>query len=229
MIGDGLTLYRGAKTVGYHFGPSGSDRKGALLRSETSEGKDYFNLDGVMFKELAPPPPGPPPVYDRAAEQEFAKGLNAIVFTDGFVKPVEFDTGGLKSAVEAMQLCADDLVKYWGLDAEKHKTMTKAATPSGEAAKWLPTGTIGFGDFAKLGGGANQIRVMVSAEGKPTDCKIQSASLDDGTNKSICKAILDKGSFTPALDADGKAMASYWMTSPFGLMPAPKGAPKAGA
>jgi hypothetical protein len=221
MVGDGMKLYRRATTIGYRFMPSGNDRQGPLLRSDTAEGKQYLNLDLVMFAPPAPPPaPGAAfPIYNRAAEQDFAKGINGIVFTDGLLEPVQFDTGSLKSPIEAMQLCADDLLAYWGLDAARHAAMTKIAWPSNDSTKWLPARAIPFQDFQKLGGGANQIRVMVSADGKPTDCKIQGATLDAGTNAVICKAIMEKGAFAPALDAEGKPMASYWMTSAFGLMP----------
>ncbi len=118
-----------------------------------------------------------------------------------------------------MQQCTDDLLTSWGLDAEKHKTMTKVAAPAGPANEWLPSGTIGFGDFAKLNDSANQIRVLIGADGKPTDCAVNRPSLDKKTNDAICAAIMQKGSFTPALDAGGQPMASYWVVAPFFLMP----------
>ncbi len=83
--------------------------------------------------------------------------------------------------------------------------MTRPAQPTSEASKWLPSGTIGFGDFPKLGGAANQIRVMIGADGKPTGCAVHWASLEQKTNDAICKAIVDKGQFHPALDAAGPA------------------------
>jgi hypothetical protein len=97
--------------------------------------------------------------------------------------------------------------------------MTRPAQPSTPANGWLPNGTIGFADFAKLGGASNQIRVMVSADGKPTKCAVHWASLEQKTNDAICKAIMDKAQFFPALDASGQPMASYWTVQPFFLMP----------
>ncbi len=133
--------------------------------------------------------------------------------------PVEIDTGGLKGPVDALQKCADDLLIVWGLDPAKHQTMTRAAQPSMTPSEWLPGGTIGFGDFGKFADSANQVRVMVSAEGKPTGCFVIRPSLEQKTNDAICKSLMAKGQFFPALDQGGQPMASYWMTSPFLLMP----------
>ncbi|KPL69017.1 hypothetical protein SZ64_13445 [Erythrobacter sp. SG61-1L] len=170
----------------------------------------------------APPQPGQPlaiPPYNRTAEQEFAKGVTAIDITSGVMEPARIETGNLKAPIGVLQQCADDLLAVWGLDPEKHKAMTRRAAPATEANKWLPTGTIGFGDFPKLGGSANQFRIMVSAEGKPTSCTVHWPTLEQKTNDAVCKAIMNKGEFSPALDAAGQPMSSYWTVAPFFLMP----------
>lgn len=217
LIGDGIRMYRGSDQMGYTFSPSGGERKGPFWRSETADKQQYLNL-GEVFLAGPPAAAGPPPPYDRSAEQEFAKGVNAIDITSGVIEPVRIETGGLKAPIGVLQQCADDLLAVWGLDAEKHKTMTRRAQPASEANKWLPSGTIGFKDFAKLGGAANQIRVIVGADGKPTACNVHWASLEQKTNDAICKAIMNKAAFIPALDASGQPMASYWTVAPFFLM-----------
>src|SRR5690606_26293157 len=95
---------------------------------------------------------------------------------------------------------------------------TRRAAPANQASTWLPQGTVAMGDFARLSGGNNELRVMVDAAGKPTACHVQWPSLSASTNDTICKSILANASFTPAQDASGQAMASYWTSSVFGLM-----------
>jgi len=233
MVGNGIRMYRGSTELEYTLAPSGGTRKGPFWKSVTADGQDYLNLGEAAIAQpgafgprpgaaSGPPQPGQPlsiPPYDRAAEQEFAAGINAIEITSGLIEPVRFETGGLKAPIGVLQSCADDLLKVWGLDPAQHQTMTRPAQPSGDASKWLPTGTIGFGDFGKLGGSANQIRVLVSAEGKPTACAVHWASLEQKTNDTICKSIMDKGQFFPAMNAQGQPMASYWTVAPFFLMP----------
>lgn len=233
LVGNGMNMYRGTDQLQYTLAPSGEDRKGPVWRSETSDKQQYINLGEILMTApgaaapaMAAPTRGerpPVPAYDRAAEQEYAKGINAISFTGGLTDPVQIETGGLKAPIASLQACTDDLLKVWGLDPAQHQTMKNPALPSNEASKWLPSGTIGFGDFGKIGGAANQFRVMVSAEGKPTACTVHWASLDKKTNDAICQSIMNKAEFFPALDKDGNPMPSYWVTAPFGLMPPPRG------
>jgi hypothetical protein len=231
LMGD-IKTFRGANEIGYSLLPSGGERKGPFWPAKSADGREYFNLGEMLIAapfvfnpQAAPPPPPEPgkpvaiPPYDRAAEQAYAGGINAIVFTSGFSEPLRIDTGSLKAPLTALQKCTDDLLIVWGLDAVKHQTMTRGAQPATEANKWVPNGTIGFGDFGKLGGSSNQIRVMVSAEGKPTACAVHWASLDQKTNDALCKGIMEKGAFFPAVDKDGQPMASYWTAAPFAFMP----------
>jgi hypothetical protein len=118
-----------------------------------------------------------------------------------------------------MQNCADDLLTVWGLDADKHKSLTAPAILNPNPTGVLPQGTVPFGEFSKLGGGANQVRLVVSAEGKPTSCTIYSPSLSQTLNERICTLVMDKATFQPAKDAEGQAMASFWMGSPLFLGP----------
>lgn len=215
IIGNGISLYRRATTIGYHFLPDGSERQAFLLRSETSEGNQYLNMGYLAFSSaLAFPAPGaPPPPYSRSDEASFARSVNGIMLTDGTVQPVEIRTGALRNVAVALQICADDLVKFWGLDVEKHQSMKQAPYPDGETDKWVPIGTIPFQDFAKLGGGDNLLRLMIDANGKPTDCHVHFPSLDEGKNQAVCKALLENAKFHPALDAEGNAMASYYVVA----------------
>jgi hypothetical protein len=82
----------------------------------------------------------------------------------------------------------------------------------------LPQGTIPFGEFGKLGGGANQVRLTIGADGKPTACTIYSPTLSQSLNERICSLAM-KATFQPAKDAAGQPMASFWMGSPMVLGP----------
>ena len=132
---------------------------------------------------------------------------------------MRFETGSLRAPITALQTCADDLLTVWGLDPEKHKTMTTLAILNPDPNGVLPQGTIPFGDFGKFGGGANQVRVLIGADGKPTGCTIYSPTLGQSLNERICTLVMSKATFQPAKDADGQPMASFWMGSPLFLGP----------
>jgi len=175
------------------------------------------------------PPPAPgvaSPPYDRSAEQAAAKGKTGLLLDTGLAAPVQIETGDLAAPLAALQACADDLAKSWGLDPAKLQTEKSPAVPDHGGVGWLPQGTIAFTDFAKLGGASNQVRLMVDATGKATSCAIHWATLDATTNDKVCKALMDNAKFTPARDASGQPMPGYWVGSPMFLgppMPAGRG------
>jgi hypothetical protein len=223
LVGPDLKTYRSAEEIGWHFLPSDAERKARATYSQTGDGKRWYNLGPVTLAAATPPtpgsPPAPPALYSRTAEQATAKGISGLVLDTGLTTPVQVDTGDLGAPIAALQACADDLAKSWGLDPTALKSETAPAVPEGGGVGWLPQGTIAFTDFAKLGGGSNQVRLMVDASGKPTSCAIHWPTLDEATNDKICKALMDKARFTPAKDVSGQPMAGYWIGSPLFLGP----------
>ncbi|MNC97792.1 hypothetical protein D3C83_155690 [compost metagenome] len=63
------------------------------------------------------------------------------------------------------------------------------------------------------------VRLMVDETGKPSDCKIHFASLEQSTNEKICKSLMANAKFLPALDADGMPFASVYTNSPIAFLP----------
>lgn len=215
LVGDGVKTFRGADQLGYTFAPAQSEREVRYVRSETADGKQYLNLGSVT---LTPPAggggPGAAPAYDRAAEQAAAKGITAIGLAKGLTTPVRIETGELGAPVQVLQECADDLAKSWGVDP-----LATPAAAEGGGAGWLPQGTVPFADFAKLGGGANQVRLLIDAAGKPTKCDIHQPTLSAAQNEKICSLLMANGKFTPAKNAAGEAVAGYWIGNPQFLGP----------
>lgn len=221
LVGDAIRTYRRADSLGYSFLPSGEERAAMFTRSETADGQPWFNLGLVAFAP-AGPPVFPQPPYDRAAELQFAAGVNGLLVDDGLQTPIRIETGSLRAPMEALQACTDDLLLVWGLDFAKHRTMTRRAAPVGPAFEWIATGTFGFADFPLFSGARNPFRVMVSTEGRPTSCTVHWPSLPERKNASVCEQLMANARFEPALDAEGQPMASYWTADPFMLM-APMG------
>lgn len=222
LIGDGIKPYRRASEIGYHFLPSGENRKAPLLRSETPDGQQYLNLGPVRMGPAPTDGQTAPPPYSRDAEKEFAKGVDGVMLESGLSESIRIETGPLDDAVGAVQICTDELLTHWGLDAEKHRTWTRPPAPAGNISEWLPGGTIGFGDFGRLRGGNNAVRLMIDGSGKPTECQIHWPSLDEEVNGAICTAMMENAQFQPALDAEGQPMATFWTIEPLWLMGPPR-------
>lgn len=223
LVGPDLKTFRSADEIGWHFLPSDPARKARATKSETADGKLWYNFGPTAIAPVVPAAPGAPPVppgpYSRAAEQTAAKAVTGFLIDGAVTVPVQVDTGELGAPIAALQACADDLAKTWGLDPVKLRTQKSPAIPNGGGVGWLPAGTVAFSDFAKLGGGSNQVRLMVDATGKATSCTIHWPSLDQTTNDKICKSLMSNAKFTPASDSAGQAMPGYWVASPLFLGP----------
>jgi len=221
VVGEGMRPFRGADRVGYAFEPAGASGEAGYVRSAMADGRPFLSLDPVV---LAPPAAGTAtgalPAYDRAVEQEIARGITGLAFDEGLRAPVRVETGSLRAPVEALQLCIDNLLAGWGLDAEKHKAMTAPPILDPAPAGVLPQRTVPFLDRLKLGGGTNQVQLFVGADGRVTDCRIHSPSLRPSVNERICRLSSERASFVPARDADGRPMASLWTGSPLELLAA---------
>jgi protein TonB len=101
--------------------------------------------------------------------------------------------------------------------------MTALPFPNPNPQGVLPQGTIPFSEFGKFGGGANQVRLLIGADGKVTSCAIYAPKLSQALNEKICSLATERGSFQPAKDASGQPMASVWMGSPLFLGPPLRG------
>jgi hypothetical protein len=222
LVSAAIKPYRTAHEIGWHFTPSGAERKTRYTVSATGDGTPLYTFADVTIAPFTPPAPGTPPaptLYDRDKEQAAAKGLDGLMLDSGLTSPVKVETGDLAAPVTALQTCADDLAGTWGVDPAKLKNAKSLAVPEGGGVGWLPSGTVPFADFAKLGGGANQVRLMVDAAGKPTQCAVHWATLDKLVNDKICATLMANAKFTPAKDSEGQPMAGYWVASPMAMMP----------
>lgn len=223
LISNGIKPFRSAQEIAWHFTPSDPERKARYTHSTTADGKQYYNLGPFTLASFTAPAagktPAPPAPFDRSKEQAAAKTMTGLLLANGLITQVQVETGDLSAPIGALQACADDLAKSWGLDPAKLQTQAAAAIPEGGGIGWLPQGTVGFGDFGRLGGGANQVRLMVDASGKATSCTIHWPTLDAVTNEKVCTAALANAKFTPAKDASGQPMAGYWIGSPLAMGP----------
>jgi hypothetical protein len=125
-------------------------------------------------------------------------------------RPVQLETGPLKSAFAALDKCVDDLVTRWGVDIEKHKTLTRKATPVDNPGKWVvssdyPTEMLMAGQPAFV-----DFRLSVGADGKPTQCYIQATTRPKAFDDAVCQSLMRRAAFLPALDAEGQPIASWW-------------------
>ena len=147
----------------------------------------------------------PPPI---GSAREAA--ITAVSIGGNLRKPVLLQTGPMDKPMAAFSTCTDNLVTSWGLDPEKQKKLSREAAPAENYGRWITTNDYPM-DMVRAGQPAIvQFRLNVDASGRATDCHIQSTTRPKEFDAAVCRSLMKRASFIPALDSDGKPVPSFW-------------------
>ena len=150
---------------------------------------------------------------DRAADLLRAEAANYIQVDPPRHEPIRLETGSLGKPFQAFDRCIDELVHHWGVDVPRYKLRSRDPEPIGNVGKWVT-----FSDYPSdaLRKGAQSIvhfRLSVGEDGKVTDCYIQGGTEGESFQDTVCRTIKKRARFKPALDADGRPLASYYIST----------------
>lgn len=148
------------------------------------------------------------PFSPVSSEREAA--VRYLLIGKPLATPVLLETGSLKTPLASLDKCADAMVEAWGIDAQKHRALTRSVTPNNNPGDWL-----NWSDYPSNMVRARQpaliaFRLIVGTDGTPTACSIQSTTGGKEFDDAVCKSVMQRARFDPALDADGKPIVSYY-------------------
>jgi hypothetical protein len=146
----------------------------------------------------------------RAIERQRAAAIDSISLR-GLGPRFTLRLGKLEAPIGALQDCIDELMAHWNIDVEAHKTLSRPAVPVNlrEVPRMMdyPPKMI----RQNMPGLVN-VRLAIDGTGRITACYIQMPLSDPEFEESSCADIQHALDFDPALDKDGKPIASYWVT-----------------
>lgn len=147
----------------------------------------------------------------RKVELEAAAETDSITLRGAFRKRLTLQLGPLDEPIAALHKCIDELMTHWGVDVAAHKSLTRPALPTNlpEVPRMIDYPPKMIRQSMQ---GVVNIRLGIDERGLISACHIQMPLSDPAFEKSSCADIEHALEFDPALDKDGKPIASYWVT-----------------
>lgn len=144
------------------------------------------------------------------AEMTDVQHVTSLEISTGRDAALDFRLGPMSEPIRAMQACADDLVKGWGIDLQQLDGMTQPPRPTAVPQTWMRSSDYPPAMINTRRGGVVSFRLVVEPDGRPSRC-LTDVEVPGPFEDAACKAVLRNARFTPALDAEGKPMRAYWM------------------
>lgn len=143
--------------------------------------------------------------------EEQERKVDFIKFTPPRSPEISLKTNTMEAAFKALRDCNDGLLNNWGIDVEKHKAITRFATPKSSPQDWIRSGDYPRTELKKGHIAIIQFRLKIDTSGRASDCFIQRSIGDEAFDKAVCRNLLKRSEFNPALDKDGNPMTSYYI------------------
>ena len=173
------------------------DQRLAPLTEIEEKQQDALSKRGIKFD--------PAPVGRERETQAMWLALGKVLRDD-----LILDTESMAKPLAGLRDCSWATVKMWGLNVEEQKRLTRKVERLNTDRPLLT-----FEDYpsSMARGGFSAVvnfRLMVDASGKATSCHIQESTRPKEFDDTVCRAVMRRARFRPALNAQGKPVASYW-------------------
>lgn len=150
------------------------------------------------------------PAFQTTPEQESAiTELRVRTST----RTLTLHTQSLGQPMAAMRKCLKNLVRDWGFDPEQQAVLQKRPAPLNTPTDWVHTMKAMPRAVVDGRSAVIRFRLTVDPQGKPTQCFTQNATLAAEIAKTTCVILIKGARFSPALDSEGKPIASYYTNS----------------
>ncbi len=121
--------------------------------------------------------------------------------------------GPMDEPMAGLRTCMDELLTHWGIDAAAQRTLSRQAKPASNPGTWLRSGDYPADALNEGNSAIVNFRLTVDPQGKPAGCAVQGGTLGPKFREITCSLLLKRARFQPALDAQAKPVASYYINS----------------
>ncbi len=138
------------------------------------------------------------------------KAVTFIEVSKALKRDLILETGPMDVPMAALRECSWDMIRSWGLDVEQQKSLSREVSRANPRRVWIdgsdyPTKMLRGGYE-----GVVNFRLLIDAKGTATSCHIQTSTRPKEFDDAVCRIVMRRVRFNPALDANGNAVPSYY-------------------
>ncbi|TCM04776.1 TonB-like protein [Sphingomonas sp. PP-CC-3G-468] len=132
---------------------------------------------------------------------------------------VSLALGKMAQPISALDACMEDLMRNWGYDPAEQRQLKSRPIPTTPANTWVNYSDYPDQMVRENKSGGVTARLDVGPSGEIVGCHVMEAGGDPAFQQATCAVFRKNGHFRPAVDQDGKPVASYfplkvmWRTS----------------
>jgi TonB family protein len=139
------------------------------------------------------------------------QSVKSISFKMPGAKVYRLQTESLGPPFAAMRACTDDLLRHWGYDPAVQTALSRPTIPTENPGRWLRSSDFPTKPLSQGMNGYVRFRLDVDETGKVAGCRILYRTNPDEFADLSCQLISKRAKFTPALDAKGAPVKSFYI------------------
>jgi TonB family protein len=145
-----------------------------------------------------------------AAGMEQARSAKAVTLRPASTPAFSFELQSMPALLKGLEDCTTDLKRYWNMDGEK---VGRIATLSrGDIRSLFSADDYPQEALERNQGGESTFLLLVDEKGAVAECHVLKPSGVPVLDAMGCQVIRERAKFTPARDAQGKAVRSTLVT-----------------
>lgn len=150
---------------------------------------------------------------EDAAFSQRADKVTAVVLNPGRYGSIALHTGGLAKPFQALEECASDSLKDWGIDPAVDSTIATSSHPVVDAQSLFSAQDYPQAALRSFKQDNLEVWLNIDAQGQIASCRVISDFASPEINDAICGMIRRKERFVPARTKDGTPVPDFYIQS----------------